>query len=113
DRIVVIDQGRIVAEGTPDALKQRVGGEVLEVTLAGLDHAPNALRATRHLAAADGRLEGVRLSLPVVATSGTAVRALRTLDAAGVEVVDLALRRPTLDDVFLALTGPPTSSEAA
>ena len=113
DRIVVMDQGRIVGEGTPDALKQRVGGEVLEVTLAVADLAPDALRATRHLAAGDGRLEGHHLSLPVMAASGTVVRAVRSLDAAGVEVVDIALRRPTLDDVFLALTGQPTSSEAA
>jgi len=113
DRIVVLDRGRVVAEGSSDELKRKVGGEVLELTLADQAAVPEAMRATQDLAAGDGRPDGNRLSIPVTAASGTVVRAVRALDAAGVEVTDIALRRPTLDDVFLSLTGRPASKEAA
>src|SRR5215813_6692606 len=113
DSIAVLDRGRVVAEGTPEELKRRVGGEVLEVRLADPAAVPEALRAARDLAAGDTRLHGDCLSIPVAAASGTVVRAVRVLDAAGVEVADIALRRPTLDDVFLSLTARPASKEAA
>ena len=113
DRIAVLDRGRVVAEGSSDELKRKVGGEVLEVRLADPAAVPEALRAARDLAAGDTRLHGDCLSIPVAAASGTVVRAVRVLDAAGVEVADIALRRPTLDDVFLSLTGRPASKEAA
>jgi ABC-2 type transport system ATP-binding protein len=109
-RIALLDRGRVVAEGTPDELKRQVGGEVLEVTLAAAAAGPAAERAAGALAAGPGRLDGAVLSLPVAAAPGTVVRAVRALDAAGVEVVDIALRRPTLDDVFLALTGRPAAA---
>jgi len=113
DRIAVLDRGRVVAEGTPEELKRRVGGEVLEIRLTDAGAVSEALRALQGLAAGAGRLDGDRLSVPVAAASGTVVRAVRALDAAGVGVADIALRRPTLDDVFLSLTGRPASREAA
>ena len=107
DDIVVIDRGRAIAQGTADALKSQVGGERVEVVLgAGSD-----LAAARAVLAAlatgevvvDGRTR--RLTAPVTGGGRVLVEALSRLDAGGAEVLDAALRRPTLDDVFLSLTG--------
>jgi ABC-2 type transport system ATP-binding protein len=106
DRIAVIDRGRLVSEGTADQLKDRVGGAVLEVTVSEPDRA-RTLRALRDVggqAATDDRDHG-RIVLPAPDGARTLTQALRQLDAAGVAPEDLALRRPTLDEVFLALTG--------
>src|SRR4051794_37780817 len=104
--IAVIDRGRVIAKGTPDELKDRVGGERLEVHLAADGAA--AQRAVAALAPmsddAPG-IEGDTVRLTVRGRTGVIVEAVRRLDDAGVEVADLALRRPTLDDVFLSLTG--------
>jgi ABC-2 type transport system ATP-binding protein len=106
DRIAVIDKGRVIAEGTPDELKDRVGGERLEVQLADPDARQAALRALVPLAAEPPTCEEDGLVHATVRRrNGTIVEAVRRLDEAGVEVDDLALRRPTLDDVFLSLTG--------
>jgi ABC-2 type transport system ATP-binding protein len=105
DSIGVIDHGRLIAQGTSDELKDQVGGERLEVRLedgASSEVAVGALAPmSDELPAADGTL--VRVS--VRHRSGTIVEAVRRLSDAGVDVEDLALRRPTLDDVFLTLTG--------
>ncbi|HEY2767003.1 MAG TPA: ATP-binding cassette domain-containing protein [Solirubrobacteraceae bacterium] len=105
DAIAVIDHGRLIAEGTSDQLKDRLGGERLEVRLedgADPELAVDALGAMSDEppAAQDGL---VRLS--VRERRGAIVEAVRRLSEAGVGVDDLSLRRPTLDDVFLALTG--------
>ena len=105
DAIAVIDRGRIVASGTPEELKRRVGGEVLEVRLADARQAPRARAALEPMAAGPIRTEGALVGVPVRHPSGAVVQAVRRLDAAAVEAEDVALRRPTLDDVFLALTG--------
>ncbi|MEA2186432.1 MAG: type transport system ATP-binding protein [Solirubrobacteraceae bacterium] len=105
DTIVVIDKGRVIARGTPDELKDRVGGERLEVRLTDAAQAPVAART---LAPISDELPVVKLDavkLTVRRRSGIIVEAVRRLDEAGVGVDDIALRRPTLDDVFLALTG--------
>jgi ABC-2 type transport system ATP-binding protein len=105
DRIAVIDHGRLVSEGTGDQLKDRVGGAVLEVTVAEPDRARTvqALRGVGGLDPTDGRRRGtIVLSAPDGAK--TLTEALRRLDVAGVTLEDLALHKPTLDDVFLALT---------
>ncbi len=107
DRIAVIDHGRVIAEGTSDQLKARLGGERVEVTVAR----PADLARTRELLAplAVGELtteEHTRtVTAPVSGGAGALVAALRALDDAGVDVLDAGIRRPTLDDVFLSLTG--------
>ena len=107
ERIVVIDKGRIIAEGTSDQLKTQVGGDRLEVVVqpgSSLDDAVTALRAVSD---GDPTADEAtrRLVAPVSGGSTVLVDAVRALDSHGVKVDDLALRRPTLDDVFLTLTG--------
>ena len=105
DTIAVIDQGRVIAEGTPDELKDRVGGERLEVRLADPAAAPRAVAALAEMSDDAPATYGALVTLTVRTRSGAIVQAVRRLDDAGVDVDDLVLRRPTLDDVFLALTG--------
>ena len=105
DRIAVIDKGKVIADGTPDELKDRVGGERLEVRLADAVTARAAAEALAPLAAEPPTAEEDTVHVTVRRRNGTIVEAVRRLDEAGVDVDDLALRRPTLDDVFLTLTG--------
>ncbi|MGZ6672865.1 MAG: ATP-binding cassette domain-containing protein [Solirubrobacteraceae bacterium] len=105
DRIAVIDRGRVIAEGTPDELKDRVGGERLEVHRAAAPAVATAVRVLAPMADEPPVADGQTIRLPVRRRSGTIVEAVRRLDEAGVAVDDLGLRRPTLDDVFLTLTG--------
>ena len=103
-RIAVIDHGVVIAEGSPDELKRQVGGDRLEIRLADGSSTPAALGALAGLGEGDPlALDGV-VSMPV--SSGVAVAdSVRALDAAGIEIADVSTRRPTLDDVFLQLTG--------
>jgi ABC-2 type transport system ATP-binding protein len=101
----VIDHGRVIARGTPDELKDRVGGERLEVRLATRSEAPVAARALASMAEEQPATEGDTVTAGVRKRNGVIVEAVRRLDEAGVDVDDITLRRPTLDDVFLALTG--------
>ena len=105
DTIAVIDHGRVIAEGTPDALKDRVGGERLEVRLSDAQDGDTAARALLPMTDEPPATEGDAVRITVRQGSGTIVEAVRRLDDAGVGVDDLSLRRPTLDDVFLTLTG--------
>jgi ABC-2 type transport system ATP-binding protein len=105
DTIAVIDQGRVIAEGTPDSLKDRVGREHLEVVLCDAAVAPVAAAALAPLSDEPVEIEEDTVKLAVRRRTGTIVDAVRRLDQAGIDVDDLALRRPTLDDVFLSLTG--------
>ena len=108
DSVVVVDRGEIIASGTPDQLKDQVGGDLVEFTvpdrtrlddavsaISGLsDTPPNVERETRRVRVAVGSRGSQAL-----------VEAVRRLDAVHVETADLALHRPSLDDVFLAVTG--------
>jgi ABC-2 type transport system ATP-binding protein len=105
DRIAVIDNGRVIAEGTPDSLKSTCGGERLEVTLERSEAAQDALAALAGLGSDAPAAEDGTVRMPVSARSGAIAEAVRRLDRAGVGIEDIALRRPTLDDVFLELTG--------
>ncbi|MEU4923200.1 ATP-binding cassette domain-containing protein [Streptomyces parvus] len=106
DRISLIDHGRAVAEGTPDALKARVGGDRIDIVL----------RDASRLAEAAALLGGEGLTLdpdrrrigaPAPDRMAALTRTVRVLDEAGIEAEDIAVRRPTLDEVFLSLTGRP------
>jgi ABC-2 type transport system ATP-binding protein len=109
DRIAVIDSGRVIAEGTSDELKRLVGGERIELTVTSHDSLDRAREVLgRHIPQGESVQveEGARrVSAPVEGGAGRLVDVVRELDAAEVALDDLALRRPTLDDVFLSLTG--------
>ena len=105
DDIVVIDQGREIAHGTADELKQTVGGERIEVTVGTDESIDTARRVLGRLAIDVIHVEGNALTVPVTGGAETLTQALRDMDAEGVGVADVGLRKPTLDDVFLTLTG--------
>jgi ABC-2 type transport system ATP-binding protein len=105
DTIAVIDHGRVIANGTPDELKDRVGGERLEVRVSTREQAPIAARALAPIGDEPPLVTGDTVTVGVRKRNGVIVEAVRRLDESGVEVDDITLRRPTLDDVFLALTG--------
>ncbi len=111
DRIAVIDHGRVIEEGTPDELKSRVGGERLEVTLESYDQEPAAIEALAPLADERPKCEHGILVMPLRRERGGIAEAVRRLDAANVGIADIAVRRPTLDDVFIVLTGHAAESQ--
>ena len=112
DRIAVVDGGRVIADGTADELKGRVGGERVEVTVADRSDVASAAAALGHMAADAPQVEDGVVRVTVHTRSGAVMEAARRLDRAGVGVEDIAVRRPTLDDVFLTLTGH-TAEDAA
>ena len=107
DRMVVIDRGQVIARGTADELKAQVGGQRLELTLADAGELLVAAERLRPLALDEPHVDETarRLSLPVSGGVDVLAEAIRRLEGTGVDVLDLALRRPDLDDVFLTLTG--------
>ena len=106
-RIVVIDNGRAIAEGTPDQLKERLGADVIDARLRRADQIAAALAALVPLGgpAPTWHPEDRRLRIPSAGGAATLLAALRALDAAGIDLEDISLHRPSLEDVFLTLTG--------
>jgi ABC-2 type transport system ATP-binding protein len=105
DRIAVIDHGVVIAEGTPDDLKVQVGGERLEIRLDDEARRDAAVGALSAIAGERPFFEDGSLQVPLRERRGAIAEAVRRLDEAGIGIDDIAVRRPTLDDVFLRLTG--------
>ncbi|WP_328650107.1 ATP-binding cassette domain-containing protein [Micromonospora sp. NBC_00330] len=112
DRISVVEAGRLIAEGTPDDLKTRLGGDRIEVVVAAPSDLAVAVAQMRRAADDEPTVDVDRrmVSVRVGHRAGALVDVLRALDAVNVPVADVALRRPTLDDVFLHLTGHRTAT---
>ncbi len=106
DDIVVIDTGKVIARGSSDQLKKQVGGERLEVVVEAA-HVTKTLEIVSKISGVNATLdEGLRqISAPVSTGSKALFEVLRSLDEAGIHALDVGLKRPSLDDVFLSLTG--------
>jgi len=115
DEIVVIDHGLVIAHGTADQLKAQVGGERLELTVADAANVARASEIAGELALGPVSVDQGSRSLTAPVTGGPAVliEALRRMDAESIILTDVGLRRPTLDDVFLILTGHMAEDETA
>jgi ABC-2 type transport system ATP-binding protein len=105
DDIVVIDHGREIAHGTADELKAMVGRDRIEVALQSDASIEEARLLLARFSVGDLSLDGRSLTAPVSGGAQTLTEALRSFDSAGIELRDVGLRRPSLDDVFLAMTG--------
>ncbi|MFE9439506.1 ATP-binding cassette domain-containing protein [Streptomyces sp. NPDC006602] len=105
--IAVVDQGRVIARGTSDQLKARTGGERVEVVVHEREHIPTAREVLAGFGKGETTVEEHTRKLTVPVTGGAKLLAevIRELDVRGIEIDDIGLRRPTLDDVFLSLTG--------
>ena len=105
DDIVVIDHGREIAHGSADELKATVGGERIEITLPTDANVEDARRVLARFSVDDPHVNERTVTAPIAGGAQTFTQALRALDLEGIKLRDVGLRRPTLDDVFLALTG--------
>ena len=113
DTIAVVDHGKIIATGTADDLKSQVGGERIEVVVHGREAVAQAIEILARMAGEQPIVDEHTRKLTVPAHGGAArlVQVVRDLDEAGIGIDDITLRRPTLDDVFLSLTGHASATE--
>ncbi len=112
DRIGVIDHGKLIAEGTPDELKDQMGGDVVEIHVHPEDRAA-AGAALARVGGDEPVVEGNSISIPAPGAAQTLTAVVRELDASSGAPKDIALRKPTLNDVFLTLTGHKAEDEVA
>jgi ABC-2 type transport system ATP-binding protein len=107
DQIAVLDRGRVIADGTPEALKSTVGGDHLDVVVHAASDLPAAAEIIARIAGAEVELDpdARRIAVPVRDRVSALTESVRALHEAGIRVADIALRRPTLDEVFLQITG--------
>jgi ABC-2 type transport system ATP-binding protein len=113
DRIAVIDHGLVIAEGTPAELKRQVGGERLDIRLCDDEQLEGAVAALASLdGGAPAYVEDGSVKVPVRERQGVIARAVRELDEAGIAIDDIRISTPTLDDVFMQLTGHAADDEA-
>jgi ABC-2 type transport system ATP-binding protein len=114
DEIAVIDTGKVIARGTSDALKKQVGGERLEVVVEA-QHIAKTMEIVKAVSGISPSLdEGLRqISAPVSTGSAALFEVLKALDSSGIHALDVGLKRPSLDDVFLSLTGHTTETQEA
>ncbi|MFE2552484.1 ATP-binding cassette domain-containing protein [Streptomyces sp. NPDC059355] len=105
--ICVVDQGKVIARGTSDQLKARTGGERVEVVVHERDHIDDARAVLAGFGKGETTVEQHtrKLTVPVSGGAKLLAEVIRELDSRGIEIDDIALRRPTLDDVFISLTG--------
>jgi ABC-2 type transport system ATP-binding protein len=109
DHVVIIDHGKSIAKGTPTELKAKAGLDMVEVRVAHGDDLAAVAAMLAPLGTEEPRLDppGRRVSVPVAEGAGRLADAVRSISDSGIELDDIGLRRPTLDEVFLALTGAP------
>jgi ABC-2 type transport system ATP-binding protein len=114
DQIAVIDGGRVIADGTPESLKARIGGDHVDVVVRGADDLPAVAEIVGRVSGAEPQInrDARRVSAPVHDRVAALTETVRALDEARITAQDIALRRPTLDEVFLQLTGHHTQENA-
>jgi ABC-2 type transport system ATP-binding protein len=114
DQISVIDHGRVIADGTPEQLKSKIGGSRVDIVLSNVDELPTVAGLVERVCDGEAEVDTDRrrVSAPVKDRVATLTEVLRALEDAGILAEDVAVRKPTLDEVFLELTGHRAEEEA-